>query len=101
MCRDGEFGFTMIHAISMAQVIPIYGRGGDNTDPRQKAASTGSRKQDEDDAAVPRRPAGQRMGPVPVNLTLATDSVFSEQTWRELLAEHSALGLLAPWPEGR
>lgn len=49
------------------QVIPIYGRGGDNTDPRQRAQLPGTRKEDDQDGLVPRRPAGQRMAPVPVS----------------------------------
>ncbi|CAL8462292.1 g1823 [Coccomyxa elongata] len=50
--------------IEQDKVIPIYGRGGDNTDPRQKAQSTGSKEEDKD-GPVPRRPAGQRLAPVP------------------------------------
>lgn len=55
MCKAG---------IEQDKVIPIYGRGGDNTDPRQKAQLTGNKEEDKD-GAVPRRPAGQRLAPVP------------------------------------
>ncbi|KAK9826833.1 hypothetical protein WJX81_005441 [Elliptochloris bilobata] len=49
--------------IEQDKVVPIYGRGGENTDPRQKLQA--SAKQDaEDEASVPRRPAGQRVEPV-------------------------------------
>ncbi|KAK9906753.1 hypothetical protein WJX75_007419 [Coccomyxa subellipsoidea] len=49
--------------IEQDKVIPIYGRGGDNTDPRQKAQSLGNKEEDKD-GPVPRRPAGQRIAPV-------------------------------------
>lgn len=49
------------------KVIPIYGRGGDNTDPRQKAQSLGNKEKDKD-GPVPRRPAGQRIAPVLVSI---------------------------------
>ena len=49
------------------KVIPIYGRGGDNTDPRQKAQSLGNKEEDKD-GPVPRRPAGQRIAPVLVSI---------------------------------
>lgn len=56
---------------TLLQVIPIYGRGGDNTDPRQKAQSLGNKEEDED-GPVPRRPAGQRIAPVLVSRQSAT-----------------------------
>jgi E3 ubiquitin-protein ligase RNF5 len=45
--------------------IPIYGRGGDNADPRKKMGGA-EQPADSKDAsdAVPRRPAGQRPAPV-------------------------------------
>ena len=51
------------------QVIPIYGRGGDDTDPREKAQPPGAPKEEDKDSPVPRRPAGQRLAPVQVRLT--------------------------------
>ncbi len=47
------------------QVVPIYGRGGENTDPRQKVQAP-AKDDAEDEASVPRRPAGQRVEPVQV-----------------------------------
>ncbi|KAK9817950.1 hypothetical protein WJX72_004750 [[Myrmecia] bisecta] len=47
------------------KVVPIYGRGGDNTDPRKKQANAVD--EEVTDGAVPRRPAGTR--PVPVQRT--------------------------------
>ena len=46
------------------QVIPIYGRGGDNSDPRQMSISA---KPEDQDSPVPNRPPGQRMAPVQVS----------------------------------
>jgi E3 ubiquitin-protein ligase RNF5 len=46
--------------------IPIYGRGGDNTDPRKRTAAAEQLADAKDVAeeAVPRRPAGHRPAPV-------------------------------------
>jgi len=51
------------------KVVPIYGRGGDNTDQRTRtsAAEAAEAKNAEEPGPVPRRPAGQR--PVPVQRT--------------------------------
>ena len=49
---------------SPVQVIPIYGRGGDNSDPRQMSISA---KPEDQDSPVPNRPPGQRMAPVQVS----------------------------------
>jgi hypothetical protein len=51
------------------QVIPIYGRGGDNTDPRQKVQALGEKEEDKD-GPIPRRPPGQRVAPMPVCIEL-------------------------------
>lgn len=51
--------------ILLVQVIPIYGRGGDNTDPRKKTCV--SPEEEEAEGPVPRRPAGQRPIPIQVN----------------------------------
>ena len=45
------------------QVIPIYGRGGDNSDPRQMSPPA---KPEDQNGPVPNRPPGQRMAPVQV-----------------------------------
>lgn len=47
--------------------IPIYGRGGDNKDPRKKMKLQEQLEQKEAEEAVPRRPAGQRPEPVQRN----------------------------------
>ena len=44
--------------------MPIYGRGGDQTDPRKKRAASGGKEEPAE--PVPRRPLGQR--PLPVNV---------------------------------
>lgn len=51
---------------TLHQVVPIYGRGGAQEDPRgkQRAAS----KEHHQDSNVPRRPAGQRLVPTDVRL---------------------------------
>lgn len=48
------------------QVVPIYGRGGDNTDPRSRISATETADGKEADDLVPARPAGQRAVPVQV-----------------------------------
>ncbi len=47
------------------QVIPIYGRGGDNSDPRQVSLPA---KPEDQNGPVPNRPPGQRMAPVQVSM---------------------------------
>jgi hypothetical protein len=57
---------ALISSVMCAQnCIPIYGRGGDNADPRKKMGGS-EQLADSKDAgeAVPRRPAGQRPAPV-------------------------------------
>ena len=48
--------------------IPIYGRGGDNRDPRERTADAEQQQggKDAPEPVVPRRPAGQRQAPVQV-----------------------------------
>lgn len=47
--------------------IPIYGRGGDNSDPRKKTGAVEEPLDGKDAGdAVPRRPSGQRPAPVQV-----------------------------------
>ena len=48
------------------QIIPIYGRGGDNTDPRSRTSETEADDLKDADYPVPDRPAGQRSVPVQV-----------------------------------
>ena len=50
-------------SLACMQVIPIYGRGGDNSDPRQVSLPA---KPEDQDGPVPNRPPGQRMAPVQV-----------------------------------
>ena len=57
------------------QVVPIYGRGGENTDPRQKVQAP-AKNDAEDEASVPRRPAGQRVEPVQVRVLYVFNSCF-------------------------
>ncbi len=53
-------------ASARAQVVPIYGRGGDHTDPRKKTSTAEAAEPKEADELVPRRPAGQRPAPIQV-----------------------------------
>ena len=55
------------------QVVPIYGRGADQTDPRKKSGKDAG-SNDSTAPAVPRRPLGQR--PAPVNVKLNPGFAF-------------------------
>lgn len=48
------------------QVVPIYGRGGDNADPRKRTSAAEAVELKNAEDAVPMRPAGQRAVPVQV-----------------------------------
>ena len=67
-------------------MVPIYGRGGDNTDPRTRtsAAEAAEAKNAEEPGPVPRRPAGQR--PVPVQVPCA-----------DLMQSHAAVAGRSSW----
>ncbi len=51
----------------MFQVVPIYGRGGAQEDPRGKHKASQRMQHQESHEAVPRRPAGQRHTPTNVS----------------------------------
>lgn len=53
------------------QVVPIYGRGGVQEDPRGKHKPGVRMQQTEGLQAVPRRPAGQRPAPTSVSCSMA------------------------------
>ena len=60
-------GFTSSDAgYTLHQVVPIYGRGGAQEDPRRKQRTVP--KEHHQDNNVPRRPAGQRLVPSDVRL---------------------------------
>lgn len=47
-------------------MVPIYGRGGDNSDPRKRTGTAEATEWKDTDEGVPMRPAGQRAVPVQV-----------------------------------
>lgn len=78
--------------MSTQNCIPIYGRGGDNADPRKKMGGA-EQPADSKDAgdAVPRRPAGQRPAPVQVRAR------GTEQTVCKCMGV--SIHLEAPWAD--
>ncbi len=66
---------AMLHCYYPHQVVPIYGRGGVQEDPRGKHKPGVRTQQIESLQAVPRRPAGQRPAPTSVSCSTALQYV--------------------------
>ena len=82
------------------RVVPIYGRGGEGTDPRQKAQASG--KKEAEDEAVPRRPAGQRVEPIqvlPLHALSMLSCVFNSRHSVGCLPRKPLLSQLYAWAQ--
>lgn len=63
-------------AISRDKCIPIYTRGREQIDPRQRSSSSSNTNNPTNEGEIPQRPAGQREEPAPRSSRFAFSSLF-------------------------